>query len=50
MKDCVDMGHLAMFDAFKMNRDQVMDLKTWFKIQTNVVNFETASPQTILNS
>ena len=28
-------------------RDQVMDFETWFKIHTNVSNFETASPKTI---
>ena len=44
MKDHVKIGHLTKFDAFRVNRDQVMDLEIWFKIHTNVSNFETASP------
>ena len=49
MKDHVEIGHLTKCDAFQMNRDQVMDLEIWFKIHTNVFNFETASPKIILN-
>ena len=56
MKDHVEIGHLTNYDAFqepivmgscsfRMNRDQVMDLEIWFKIHTNVFNFETASPK-----
>ena len=45
MKDHVEIGHLTKYDAFMMNRDQVMDLEIWFKIHTNVFNFETASPK-----
>ena len=48
MKDHVEIGHLTKYDAFRMNRDQVMDLEIWFKIHTNVFNFETASPRIIL--
>ena len=47
MKDHVDIGHLTKYDAFKMNRDQVMDLERWLKIHTNVFHFETASPKII---
>ena len=47
MKDHVEIGHLTKYDAFMMNRDQVMDLEIWFKIHTNVFNFETASPKII---
>ena len=47
MKDPVKIGHLTKYDAFWMNRDQVMDLEIWFKIHTNVSNFETASPKII---
>ena len=47
MKDHVEIGHLTKYDAFRMNRDQVMDLEIWFKIHTNVSNFETASPKII---
>ena len=32
-------------DAFRVNRDQAMNLEIWFKIHTNVSNFETASPK-----
>lgn len=44
MKDYVEIGHLTMYDVFRVNRDQVMDREIWFKIHTNVSNFETASP------
>ena len=47
MKDHVEIGHLTKFDAFKVNSDKVKDLESWFKIHTNVSNFETASPKTI---
>ena len=48
MKDHVETGHLIKFDAFRVNRDDVMDLEIWLKIHTNVSNFETASPKIIL--
>ena len=47
MKDHVEIGHLTKYDAFRVNRDQVMDLEKWFKIHTNVSNFEKVSPKTI---
>ena len=47
MKDHVETDQLTKYDAFRVNRDQVMDLETWLKIHTNVSNFETASPKTI---
>ena len=47
MKDHVEIGHLTRYDAFRVNRDQVMDLEIQFKIHTNVSNFEKASPITI---
>ena len=47
MKDHAAIGHLAMYDALRVNRDRVMDLEIWFKIHTNVSNFEKASPKTI---
>ena len=47
MKDHVRIDHLTKYDAFRVNRGRVMDLEIWFKIHTNVSNFETASPQTI---
>ena len=43
MKYRVEIDHLAKYDAFRVNRDHVMDLEIWFKIHTNVSNFETAS-------
>ena len=46
MKDHVEIGHLTKYDAFWVNRDQVMVLEIWFKIHTNVSNIETVSPQT----
>ena len=47
MKDHVEIGHLTKYDVFRVNRDQVMDHKIWFKIHANVSNFETASSKTI---
>ena len=47
MKDRVEISHLTKFDAFTVNRDEVIDLEIWFKIHTNVSTFETASPKTI---
>ena len=47
MKDHVEIGHLTKYEAFRMNRGQVMDLEIWFKIHTNVFNLETASPKII---
>ena len=44
MKDHVEVGHLTKYDAFRVNTDQVMHLEIWLNIQTNVSNFETASP------
>ena len=41
MKDHVEIGHLTKDDAFRVNRDQVMDLEIRFKIHTNVSNFVT---------
>ncbi len=47
MKDRGEIGHLTKFDAFKMNRNEVMDLETWFKIHTNLSYSEPTSPKTI---
>ena len=47
MKDHVEIGHLTKYDAFRVNRFQVIDLEIRFKIHTNVSNFEKASPQTM---
>ena len=45
MKDQVEVGHLIKYDAFRLNRDEAMNLEIWFKIHTSVSNFETASPK-----
>ena len=34
MKDHVEIGHLTKYDAFRMNRDQAMNLEICFKIHT----------------
>ena len=58
MKDHGEIGHLTKYDAFRMNRDQVMNLEIQFKIppyklnvsnfyKLNVSNFYKASPKTI---
>ena len=38
MKDHVEIGHLSKYDAFRVNRDQAMNLEIWFKIRKNVSN------------
>ena len=45
MKDHVESYHLTKFDVLRGNRDQVMDLETWFQIHNNVSSVETASPK-----
>ena len=47
MKDHFEIGHLTKYDAFRVNRDQVMDVERRFKIHANVSNFEKASLKTI---
>ena len=47
MNDHVEIGYLTKYHTFKVNRDQVMDFQIWFKIHTNVSNFDTASPKTV---
>ena len=47
MKDHVEIGHLTKYDVFRVNRDQAMNFEIWFKIHTNVSNFETVSLKTI---
>ena len=47
MKDHDEIDHLTKYDAFRVNRDQVMDLEIWLKIHTNVSNIKTVSPKTI---
>ena len=38
MKDHVEIGHFAKYGAFRVNRDKVMDLETWFKsIQASLI-------------
>ena len=38
---------LLTFRAFRVNRDQAMNLEIRFKIYTNISNFETTSPKII---
>ena len=45
MKDHVEIGHLMKYVAFRVNRDQVMDLEIRFKIHTNVSNFGKRPPK-----
>ena len=40
MKDHVEIGYLTKYDAFR-----VVEFETWFKIHTNVSNFETSFPK-----
>ena len=47
MKEHVEIDHWTEYDAFRMNSDQVMNLKIWFKIHTNVSYFEKVSPSII---
>ena len=47
MKDHVQVGHLTKYEAFRVNRDQVMDPEIRFKVLTSISNFEKVSPKTI---
>ena len=47
MKDHVEISYFTKYDAFRVNRDQVMDLELRFKIHTNVSNFEKTTTKTI---
>ena len=49
MKNHVQNYHLTKIDAFGVNRDEVIDLETWFKIHTNVYNGDSV-PQNHINS
>ena len=46
MKDHVEIGHLTKYDAFRVNRYQVIELEISFKIHIQK-SFETASPKII---
>ena len=38
MKDHVEIDHLTKYDAFRVKRDQVMDLEIWLNsIQTSLI-------------
>ena len=37
MEDHVKISHLTKFHAFRANRNQVIDLETWFKIRSKSV-------------
>ena len=39
MKDGVKSSHFTKFDTFRVNRDQVIYLQTWFKIQSTLQTF-----------
>ena len=45
MKDHVEISHLTKFHAFRVNRDQVMDLETWFKIQQTSLMLKQRPPK-----
>lgn len=46
MKDHVEMDYSTMFDAFMLNRDHGMGLKTWFKTLTYVSKSGDIVPKT----
>ena len=41
MKDHVEIDHLTRYDAFRVNRDQVMDLETWFSNSLIIHKFDS---------
>ena len=51
MKDHIESSHLAKFNAFSVNRYQVTDLETWFKINTTslILSRHPATPSKLLN-
>jgi len=34
--DHVEISNITKFHAFRLNKNQAIDLETWFKIDTNV--------------
>ena len=52
MKDHVEIGHLTKYDAFRVNRDRVMDLEIWFKIHTKTASliFRQRPPKPYLSN
>ena len=50
MKDHVEIAHLTKYDAFRVNRDRVMDLETWFKIHIQTSLILRQRPPKPLNS
>ena len=47
MKDHVEISHLTKFHAFRVNRDQLMDLKTWSKNPFKLLSLHTAGAREI---
>ena len=47
MRNHIERSHLTKFNAFRENRDQVIDLEAWFKIHTSVSKFSKVFPKTI---
>ena len=45
MKNHVEIGHLTKYDAFRVHRDQAVNLEMWFKIHTNVSNLRQHAPK-----
>ena len=45
MKDHFEIGHLTTYDAFRVNRDQAMNLEIWFKMHTIISNVEQRPPK-----
>ena len=45
MKDHVKIGHLTKYDAFRLNRDEVMNFEIWFKIHTTSLIFRQRPPK-----
>ena len=41
------ISHLIKCATLKLNRDQVMDLETWFKSYTNASNYMVACLKTM---
>ena len=51
MKDHTEIGHLTKYDAFRVNRDQVMDLEILFKIHKTslILRKRPPKPYKLLN-
>ena len=48
MKDLVEIGFLTKYDAFRVNRDQVVNLEIWFSNSLIINQVKTKKVTTVI--